>query len=91
MEGVLNKCYINGIKFRFRITGGNQGYRIYLLEYPIFNGIYLGSHNGHIIQDEYRRPFICWDARIITLENAKNIAYQWASNYFNLIYRGIEF
>ena len=65
--------------FVFMYCGGDTGWRVYIINNVNYKGLNQSAHathRNHFEGDTYKS--ICWNQRINSLDEAKNIAALWA-------------
>ena len=68
----------------------NGSWRIYILEQPSYGSRSTGLHATHRLRDGDRK-YICWDSRIGTLKEAKQVAALWSDKTQEYIQTGRRF
>ena len=68
----------------------NGSWRAYIEDQPDYGSRAAGAHSTHRLSDGNRK-YICWDSRINTLEEAKQVAAVWSDKTQEYIRTGRRF
>lgn len=69
---------------------GDGSYRIYILSQPGYGSRASDNHSTHRLRDG-NRYYVCWNAPIQTLDDAKTVAALWADKTQEYIRAGAQF
>lgn len=78
------------VDYQFRFVQQADGWRVYILSQPSYEGRDDSGHSTHRLTDSTGK-YICWSKPIASLEDARAIAKRWAEATQNYIKTGKRF
>ncbi len=76
--------------YGFSFDRRSEGYRIYIIQQPSYEGRADDSHSAHRLRDD-KGPYVCWTGKLETESQAQHVAARWADCTQNYIRFGIPF